>query len=747
MTSKTLKLITQLLLLTVIFFLPLAKLLSLYLPHISLKAYLFRLLVLLALFFWFWLMLKEKKYLPHFKNFLVMALILFFLAQAVTAFLGIDPLFSFFSSWIRHDGVLQYGFWVLYFLMLISVFQEKKDWQWLFLVFIGSAFLVAVGAWRPMESKWRVGFSFFGNHAYLAAYLLFAIGFCFLLLAKKYFKNFWLNVLIWVNAGFLTLTLIFTQIRGAYFGLAGALTLFLILATFFLRKENKKLSLLAGLILFLMIILTCSLFWFGENPLIKNQPLLARITEIAKVWQVSSVKDRLLTWQIALKGFKDKPIFGWGPENFGAINNKYYDFRVGEGEPWFDRAHNQVLDILATGGIFLFIFYLFWLGAVGYYLYKIGKKEKILGFLLASIFLAYFGQGLFLFDTIGVYLGLFPFLAFLVFENKQLKTEEKENFAELKKKNNFLRKPRWFILAPIGFLILWLIYLVCFLPYRANHYFWQFYNYNANQLYEKAAAFLPAALKIKSPYTYWEVRKRVGWELLDILSSSELEKMPLQQKEIINSFYDFIMPELEKLAVARPYEQQTYFLLGSLYRLGSEKLNRQDLAKAERALKQGLNYSNLRFEYYNVLAAVLLQQGKFDEAEKLIKDYISRVNFSEDFPYLTLGHFYFIAGKYDLAFAEYEKAEAIGYQFEANEFDYSRYLVACEETGHYQQLVRMIERYLAKNGPKADTYYNLAVGYLKMGEKEKAREFWQKAVELDREYEKYKIFFELNYSN
>jgi len=739
MSVRYLKLITQILLLAVLLLVPLVKQVSLYMPYLSLKAYLLRALILLALFFWLWLILKNKEYLPKFKNLLTISLVLFLLAQVITAFLGIDSFYSFFSTIIRHDGVIQYGFWVLYFLMLLSVFKEKKDWQWLWLGFILVALWPAMVAWLGRESIWRVGFGLFGNHAYLAAYLLWAIGFCLLVLIKRYFKSIWLNVFLGTAAVFLTITLIWTQIRGAYFGLAAAILLFLVLIVLFYRQENKKLSFWAASFLLLGTVALITIFLFRDSAWVKNQPLLRRVTEISRGLEVSSIKERILTWQIAWQGFCDKPVFGWGPENFGAVNNKYYNFRVGEEEPWFDRAHNQVLDILVSGGLFLFCFYLFWLVAVIYLIWRIAQKEKILGFLLAGLFLAYFGQGLFLFDTIAAYLGLFPFLAFLVFENNQL--EQKTDLIEVKKKNNQLKIPLA-VLIPIGVLIILLIYLVSFLPYRANYAFWQFYNFNANHLYQSALPFLNETFNIRSPYTFWEVRKRAGWELRDILGDLKVESITPADLAVINKFYDLIMPELEKLAAAHPYEQQIYYLLGSLYRLGTEKLGRNDLTKAEQFLKQGLNYSNLRLEYYNELGMVLLKQGKFTEAEGLMKDYVSRANFYDYFPYLILGHFYLVAEKYDLAMEQYDKAVTFNYPFVNNQLDYERYLVAAEQTGQYQKLVAMAEKYLAQHPTDANTYFNLAVGYWHLQEKTKAKEFYQKAVALDANYEQYRAFFE-----
>ncbi|OGZ18317.1 MAG: hypothetical protein A2Z68_00255 [Candidatus Nealsonbacteria bacterium RBG_13_38_11] len=686
---------------------------------------------MIAFFFWVWLMMKEKEYVPDFKNILVIALVLFFLAQIFVSFFGVDPEFSFFSGIERGEGVLQYGFWLLYFLMLVSVLKRKQDWRMLFSVFVAVAFLVSCYSWLNHSSQGQLQ-GVFGNPAYFAAFLIFAIGFSLLIIERKFFESRTVNNLFLALAGFFVLTLVFTQIRGAYAGLASGVFLFCLLSVLFLRKENKKIAVLCGILLLIGISSAVFLFSARESNFVKNTPLLSRVTDVANIWETGSTRERLLTWEIALKAFQEKPVFGYGPENFGAASNKYYDYRIGEGEPWFDRAHNNVFEILATGGIVLSSFYLFWLTAVAYLIFKIYKEKKILSFLLASIFLAYFVQGLFLFDILATCLGLFPFLAFLVFKN----TKE-----ELSGKNNSRRNAPLFVLIIVGIFSFFVIFTTCFLPYKANAALFNFYNFTENNLYKEAEPFLKESFKVQSPYTFWGTRERAGWQFLKILDYEVDETTNPANLQAVKDIYDLIVPELERLAENRPSDQQIYYLLGKIYRLGSEKLDRDDLEKAVIILEKGFEYSDLRVEYFSELAQVFLSQGKFEEAEKLIKDYVNRVHFQDYFPNLTLGHFYFVAGKYDLAMEQYEKARDVGYNFCEIEVEYSRYMTVAEETQEYQKIVDMAQRHLKEKGSDADTYFNIAVGYFNLGEKEKAEGFFLKALELKPEYESYRSFF------
>lgn len=729
LSIKTLKLTIRTLLLLVIIIIPFLKTSSLYFPYVSGKVYAFRFLVLLAFFFWVWLLLKEKRYKHYFKNILIISVVLFFLAQIFVSFFGVDPSFSFFSSFERGEGVLQYGFWVFYFLMMISVFRTKEDWKLFFSSFLIAAFLLSAYSWSNYDPERRF-YGVFGNPAYFATFLLFAIGFSLLVFERKFFKSSFVKWLLPFMAGFFLLTLIFTKTRGAYAGFGGGLLLFCILSFLFLRKENKKLA-FSGLAVFLAgIVSVASLFLIRETDFVQNRPILNRITEITRVQEVTSVSDRVLNWNIALKAFKERPVFGYGPENYGAAFNKYYDYRIGAGESWFDRAHSQPFEILATGGIVLFSFYLFWILSIFYVIFRISRKEKVLSFLLFSIFSAYLLQGFFLFDGLPTYLGLFPFLAFLVFQHTYPleKSPKKEKEANL------------YLLIPAGLLSLFLIYATCFVPYKANALGLKFHNYIMADFYKKAKPFLEESFEIESPYTFWETRKMASWRFMMTLEEINKNTNP-QKVEEMRKIYDFLTPELEKFIEKRPYYPQMYYVLPKIYRLGFEKLGKDDLKRAEEIVRKGFNYSDLRIEYFREFSRILYLQGRSEEAEEIIKSHIERSAFDEGFSHISLARLYFITKKPEKAVEHYEKAQEEGHIIHEDKKEYARYMQMLEETEEWQKIVDTALKYLEKWGPDSDTYFNIAVGYFRLGEKEKAREFFQKAVERNPDYQEYELFF------
>lgn len=720
----------------------------LFFPFISGKVYLFRLFVQISFLVWVVLMIKKPEYRPNFKNPLIITTLLLLLGMIITGFLGVDPVRSFFSDFERGKGVIQFGHWVLYFLMLISVLRTKKDWQLFLFIFIAVALLISIYAWFKHSSQPKL-YGTFGNPSYLAGFLIFAIGFTAVMLERRVFlRGFWfkrLNVLIWFLLGFFfILTLIFTQTRGAYASLGAGFVLLAIFSVLFLRKEKKKLVIVLSSILIIGLIFMGLIFVNRESQFVKSRPMLRRTTDIVRIWQVSSVEKRLLTWQIALKALKDKPVFGWGMENFQVAFNKHYDYRIGLDEPWFDRVHNQSLQYLADGGIFLFSLYLLWLFSVFYLIFKIFKKKKLLAGILGSIFVAYLIQGLFLFDTLSLYMGLFTFLGFTCFQyqticGKDFSLEQGGN----KKRNNRVSFKAKIVLAFVFCLVIFLIYTTVWIPHKANSLTWKYYAYSQYAHYQKAQNFFEQACKINSPYSYFEVRKRAGWEFVWIVDARVGGATKKEDIGSILKLYKFITPELEKAVDYRSTDPQLYYVLGKIYRMGTQKLGQNDLSKAETILKKSLNCSQYRIEYFNELARVLLLQGKFEEAEKLIKDYTERIGLEKPFSQITLGHFYFVAEKYELAMKHYEEAREKGYDFLEVEQEYSRYLSTAEKLKDYEKIIEMCLEHLKRKGPEADTYFNLAVSYRELGEHQKAKEYFSKAVELDKKYEEYKPYFEI----
>jgi O-antigen ligase len=150
---------------------------------------------------------------------------------------------------------------------------------------------------------------------------------------------------------------------------------------------------------------------------VKNLPA-GRIFDIA--FSDQTVQTRLWTWGSAWKGFLERPLLGWGAENFGAVFDKYFDprhFIPGQNtETWFDRAHSVYFDYLAETGILGFLSYLSIFGVIYWEFFR--KKERagdhsvLSKALIFSLPLGYLVQGAAIFEVLPMYINLFLFFAF-----------------------------------------------------------------------------------------------------------------------------------------------------------------------------------------------------------------------------------------------------------------------------------------------------------------------------------------------
>ncbi|MCX6791216.1 MAG: hypothetical protein NTV62_03445, partial [Candidatus Gribaldobacteria bacterium] len=168
---------------------------------------------------------------------------------------------------------------------------------------------------------------------------------------------------------------------------------------------------------------------------------------------------RFVNWSIAQQGFLERPITGWGPENYILAFPKFFNsclFIPGEcgGEIWFDRAHNIIMDNLVTAGLVGSLTYLgifivaFVFLALAYLKYK---RVSIWEFaVFTAVLISYFLQNLTVFDMATSLMMFAVILAFIAFSVKKENTDQ----SGLKLVRNF----------PTGSLILIVgLFAICFL--------------------------------------------------------------------------------------------------------------------------------------------------------------------------------------------------------------------------------------------------------------------------------------------
>ena len=437
---------------------------SLLFPWITSKNFPWRMLIELAFVGWATLALLDVRYRLDWRNPLFLAFSLFMLAMLLATILGPDPFRSFWSNAERMEGYLGLLHLYAFFIAGLGFFQVQERQEkniiptltWAVLALTTTALIyspvfaplvgeaaglvlaltvlvmglvmwptlerplliktflhgllalgVMLGVMALFQDKARVD-SVLGNPIYLASFAnlaLFISGY-FLLGQNKLFAKVGVRELLYGSLILFFLYIIFqTATRGAILGLVcGGLTTATLLALLARDKEDiwwRRLS-LVGITL---IITLTGTFFLSKDALVANEhipegSLLKRAAEFSL--EDLSTKHRLANWEMALEGWRERPLTGWGQENYIHVFSKYYQAdKLYDGEEWFDRTHNLFLDWLVFGGILGLGSFL---GLLGTMLWLIWQKTSPLPLrqksLLTGLLVAYSAQNFVVFDSL-----------------------------------------------------------------------------------------------------------------------------------------------------------------------------------------------------------------------------------------------------------------------------------------------------------------------------------------------------------
>jgi O-antigen ligase/tetratricopeptide (TPR) repeat protein len=302
-----------------------------------------------------------------------------------------------------------------FFLVTTSVMQGEKIWRWFWNTSLGVSVVIGIycvyqlaGYAEIHQGGTRIDATL-GNATYLAVYMLFHVFIALLALARWANGNKLLQLAYVAVAVFDAVLIFYSATRGSMLGLLGGLMLAgLVMAIW--GKGMQKLR-MAGAALFIIVVLFGGILYaVKDTEYVKNHEIFSRLTSIS----LSEGATRFTIWNMALQGALERPIFGWGQENFNYIFNKYYKASMYGQEPWFDRAHNVIMDWLVAGGIVGIALYLSLYVFVIWYLFRRGspfdvvERALLLGLLAAHAF-----HNLFVFDQLVSYVFFFLILAYI----------------------------------------------------------------------------------------------------------------------------------------------------------------------------------------------------------------------------------------------------------------------------------------------------------------------------------------------
>lgn len=395
---------------------------SLFFPFITGKNFYFRVIVEIGFAAWLLLALRDAAYRPR-KSWVLWAFLAFVAIIGVADIFGVNPWKSFWSNFERMEGYVTTLHLFAYFLVASSVLATEKLWQRFLQWSVGSSALVSLYGILQIAGKATINQggvrvdATFGNATYLAIYLIFNIFFAVILAARE--SATVLQRYVWgAIAALNTYVLYHTATRGSILGLiGGALLTALIIALF--DKAERRRRIVAASVVGAVVVLVLGFVAIKDSKFVANSLVLQRFAGIS--WNETKTQARSYIWPMAIEGWKERPILGWGQENFNYIFNANYNPKMYNQEQWFDHTHNIVLDWLVAGGILGVLAYLSLFVTA---LWLIWRRSTDASFtekaLLTGLMAAYFFHNLFVFDNI-VSLVLFAsFLSFVHFRATRL---------------------------------------------------------------------------------------------------------------------------------------------------------------------------------------------------------------------------------------------------------------------------------------------------------------------------------------
>lgn len=609
------------------FFVPLFVIPSSFIfPFIVPKIVIFRTIVEIMFFVYLILLyINWEQYKPKF-NLVSAGLSLFVFSFAISTFAGVDIYHSFWDNHERMLGLLTLVHYLIYYFVCAVILKDWKDWKWASRVFLFAGFLVMFIAWLQTQNPNlllnngadRVS-STLGNAIYLGGYGMFLTFLAILSFSRE--KNVLWKIFYGVVGSFGFMGIFWSGTRGDLLGIVVAAIFALACYIVVLKNYPKARFGLLGLAI-IGIAIVGLLYTFRQTDLVSNLPAIGRAmnTSLAEI----KSSPRWIAWEIAIQSWKEKSIFGWGPNNYFYAFNAHYNPRsldFGYGETWFDNAHNILLNTLAVQGLFGLITYLgmFVLAIVA--LIKAWRRDAlnyhfvIIG---GSFLVAHFVSNITVFENPTSYLYFMFWMAltsFMVNDSNvhgQIKMDQKITSG---------------ILSIVGLILFLIIFIFNIQPARAN---------------QKALAAIRAiaqdppvsmpivkdALSFSSPHID-DIRSDISRTLVQVLSSN-WEKLG---KDKSNEFLNLIIENLEKNLLLHPLDIRNQLTLAQIYQLGAI-INNNGLyiLKSETVLEDALKKSPKRQQIIYNLSATKMQLNKIPEAVKLLEQSI------EDNPKVSEGY-------------------------------------------------------------------------------------------------------------
>lgn len=601
-------------------------------PYITGRNFTFRILVEIALVLWVGLIFLDKKYRPKI-SIISIAVLAMLVIVGIADFLAENPFKSFWSNYERMEGYIGLLHLGAYFFLLGSVFK-KNDWLALFHIFgvvgVVSGFwglLQKLGYLKSIQGGFRADGPI-GNPAYFAAYLMLVALLMVYLFVRTDRRG--LRYLYGIVTAFLILIVFFSATRGALLALSATLIMAPVIYLLFGNKQdpNRRRNNKLALGIFGLAIVIPVVFWLMRGTsLVKKSEILDRLASISLTEGTS--RSRFMVWDMAWQGVKERPVFGWGQEGFLYVFSKYYNPKMYDQEPWFDRSHNLILDWLVSSGFAGLASYLFLVVSTFIVLFRLRSRGVLASnyfVVLVTGLLAYLLQNLFVFDNLNTYLVFFAIIAYLHSMYVAPATDSAKGVADPKlpkKHDEDSPAVNSIIAGTIALVVIApAMYLANIKPIKQSLTLIDALSFGANSQLRsdpnQARALLNTFEKALSYDTFGnsETIEQVG-QAANILLSNPNNLLE-EHRELIGLALDYMEKYLEKF----PFDARMRYFAATVYNRAAQidpAYIDIGLKHIERALKDGPNRQNT----YLALAENLLSRGQYQEAINVVREAIA----------------------------------------------------------------------------------------------------------------------------
>ncbi len=712
-------------------------------PYITSKQLAFNVLMEFLLAVWLVFIMRYPEYRPK-KSYISWGLVAYFLAVLASIAVSVDPGLSFWGDAERMLGFFHLFHFLIFYFILITVFQTASDWRLFLMTSVAVATVISLIGVFGENVYTRIG-----NTAYVSGYLIFNLFFAVLLFLRSP-RNWWRWLYV-PALGFMLWEFALTRTSGAIIGLAAGLLLAVLLLGILHRDAKRRRW---SVVVFLIAVLgILAIFSQSESAWFQGSFLRNLTSEKA------TFQTRLISWRGAAAEFRYHPLFGTGFGNYAIIFDKHFDpvfYNYDKVETYFDRAHNNLIDIASTTGLVGLITYLSIFVAAGYYLFKRfrasggragGQSSELI--VIIALLAAYFVQNLAIFDSYTTYIGLMTTLGYIYW----LSQDSTEESAELGRqetaegeaigKRRLTVGSRW----ELSLLVLFLA-LMALVVYQYNYRPWRMLGgvidgYGrilegklASGVLSYQAALIGTPLDQDGRVTLINLLT-ANPPLLQSLTETQAEQVlaygiELAEKNVAKNPFD----SLSQLQLAQIRDTAARYFYQDLDRFNYYS------SLALEAIEYSLESSPGRVPVYVVKAQMQLARGEREEAIETL-EYAISLNPAYSEGHCRLAQFYFFLETADKDRAE-EYAAKIGEPLDrcvdlGGAADINSPTVLAQALNYYAprgdfvRSLQLAERMVALNAYDAQSWLNLAKLYMIAGAPEAAEEAVDRAILLDKE--------------